>query len=296
MEQVPLAVSHPPAELAYVLEHSGASAVLSPAGALAQLAPTCAAAGAALHEVEHSLLAAAAAAHPLNSARGDGGEAAGDAGIGGPADAGGEEGAGALILYTSGTTGRPKGALHTQRSLLAGARSMAAAWQLHGGRLADRLLHCLPLHHTHGLVNGVIAPHLVGAAVEFAPRFSPAAVWERLARHGAPPISLFFGVPTTYAHLIAHWERQQQPAQRAASSAAAGALRLAVCGSAACPPPILARWRDISGQARSRRRLRACAPAATPPLPLHRRPSPPPAALAPWRVQTTRRRCWSGTA
>ena len=67
-----------------------------------------------------------------------------------------DESVGALILYTSGTTGQPKGVLHTRQSLYSQAKTLSDAWEI---SKKDRLLHCLPLHHVHGLVNGVLASH-----------------------------------------------------------------------------------------------------------------------------------------
>jgi acyl-CoA synthetase (AMP-forming)/AMP-acid ligase II len=70
-------------------------------------------------------------------------------------------GDGALIIYTSGTTGRPKGALHTHASLAAMTGTLCAAWEW---RPADRILHALPLHHVHGIVNALYCPLAVGGS------------------------------------------------------------------------------------------------------------------------------------
>ena len=63
---------------------------------------------------------------------------------------------GALIIYTSGTTGKPKGALHTHRGLAAQVNSLTEAWEF---AREDRVLHVLPLHHIHGIVNALFTPH-----------------------------------------------------------------------------------------------------------------------------------------
>lgn len=84
-----------------------------------------------------------------------------------------EEG-GALILYTSGTTGKPKGALHTHRSLNAQMESLSKAW---GWSERDVLLHALPLHHIHGIVNALYTAHYKGACVHLMPKFSTAQIW-----------------------------------------------------------------------------------------------------------------------
>ncbi|PNX89605.1 malonate-CoA ligase-like protein, partial [Trifolium pratense] len=80
----------------------------------------------------------------------------------------------ALILYTSGTTGKPKGVVHTHRSIIAQVQTLTKAW---GYTSADQFLHCLPLHHiheihVHGLFNGLLAPLYAGSTVEFLPKFS----------------------------------------------------------------------------------------------------------------------------
>lgn len=89
---------------------------------------------------------------------------------------------GALIIYTSGTTGSPKGALHTHASLRAQCESLVSSWEWSPH---DRILHVLPLHHIHGLVNAWMCAHFVGAVVEFGPSasgFSPRATWARLRK------------------------------------------------------------------------------------------------------------------
>jgi malonyl-CoA/methylmalonyl-CoA synthetase len=71
----------------------------------------------------------------------------------------------ALILYTSGTTGKPKGVVHTHGSIIAQVQSLAKAWEYTS---ADQFLHCLPLHHVHGLFNGLLAPLYAGSTVSYS--------------------------------------------------------------------------------------------------------------------------------
>jgi malonyl-CoA/methylmalonyl-CoA synthetase len=104
----------------------------------------------------------------------------------------------ALIGYTSGTTGRPKGAVLTQANLLAGARSVCIAWRWTD---ADRLLLCLPLFHMHGLGVGLHGTLLAGASAVLQPGFDPDAVLGGIGDHGC---SMFFGVPTMYHRLVDH--------------------------------------------------------------------------------------------
>jgi malonyl-CoA/methylmalonyl-CoA synthetase len=103
----------------------------------------------------------------------------------------------ALLAYTSGTTGRAKGAMHTHAGLLANSAAVTAAWHWTN---ADRLLLVLPLFHIHGLGVGVHGTLLTGASLDLRPRFDAVEVLDAL-QSGA--ISMFFGVPTMYTRLIA---------------------------------------------------------------------------------------------
>ena len=128
-------------------------------------------------------------------------------------------------------------------SLRAQVESLSEAWRW---RSCDRILHTLPLHHIHGLVNALLCPHHNGAAVEFMPFRSP-RVWARLAERSA---TVFMGVPTMYSHMLRTYA-QAAPEQQQEWAAAAAALRLAVCGSAACPLTLMHAWQQLAGQARS---------------------------------------------
>jgi len=138
---------------------------------------------------------------------------------------------GSLVIYTSGTTGLPKGVLHTHRSLHAMVTALVTAWEYSE---RDRILHFLPLHHVHGLVNKLLCVLYVGGTVEFLPSASPAVVWDRLRKEellhmshseaqndtstrravdavmpggstvAFKPLTLLMGVPTVYARLLEH--------------------------------------------------------------------------------------------
>ncbi|HSR51251.1 MAG TPA: acyl-CoA synthetase [Acidobacteriota bacterium] len=146
----------------------------------------------------------------------------------------------AMILYTSGTTSRPKGVVTTHANIAAQVETLVEAW---GWTQDDRILHVLPLHHTHGIVNAMLCAFWCGACVEFLPRFDAAEVWDRLA---SGRITLFMGVPTVYARLIRHWEGCDAQEQRRLSQACRE-LRLMVSGSAALPVRDFRRWKEISG-------------------------------------------------
>jgi malonyl-CoA/methylmalonyl-CoA synthetase len=119
----------------------------------------------------------------------------------------------ALIVYTSGTTGKPKGAAHTHGSLLAGVSSLLTAW---GWAPEDRLILCLPLFHVHGLCAGLFGTLTAGAAAAVYDRFDETAILQ-----AAPASTMFFGVPTMYHRLAAR-----------GGVAALDTLRLCVSGSA----------------------------------------------------------------
>ena len=146
----------------------------------------------------------------------------------------------AMILYTSGTTSRPKGVVTTHNNIAAQIASLVDAWEWSAD---DRILLCLPLHHVHGIVNVVSCALWSGAVCEMLPRFDADVVWERIA---SGELTLFMAVPTIYVRLIAAWEKAPYQ-RRAAWSDAASKLRLMVSGSAALPISTLERWREISG-------------------------------------------------
>jgi malonyl-CoA/methylmalonyl-CoA synthetase len=131
----------------------------------------------------------------------------------------------ALIVYTSGTTGKPKGAVHTHASLLAGVSALRTAWQWDPD---DQLILALPLFHVHGLCAGLFGTLTAGASATVFDRFDEAAV---LA--AAPDSTMFFGVPTMYHRLAA-----------SGRVAALGSLRLAVSGSAPLAPDL---WEQLAG-------------------------------------------------
>ncbi|KAI1338304.1 acetyl-CoA synthetase-like protein [Xylariaceae sp. FL0016] len=87
------------------------------------------------------------------------------------------EGAG-MMLYTSGTTARPKGVLLPESALTAQCQALVEAWKYSP---EDRLLHCLPLHHIHGTVNAVLTPLFAGSTIEFLFPFNADTVWRRFA-------------------------------------------------------------------------------------------------------------------
>ncbi len=145
-----------------------------------------------------------------------------------------------MIVYTSGTTGRPKGVVTTHAILGAEIGAMIEAWEW---RPTDRMLLTLPLHHAHGIMNGLLSAFAVHAICEILPAFDALTVWERL-RSGE--ITVFTAVPTIYHRLITAWDAAPGDV-RNAWSAGVRQARLMMCGSAALPVQTLARWREMTG-------------------------------------------------
>ncbi|GAB5357667.1 hypothetical protein AAMO2058_000394000 [Amorphochlora amoebiformis] len=153
----------------------------------------------------------------------------------------------AMIIYTSGTTGKPKGVVSTHGGIQAQILSMVEAWQWEP---KDRILHFLPLHHVHGIVNKLLCPLYSGATVEFADSANPKALWQRLGEpesESNPRLTLFMAVPTIYARMIDSFQFELTEEEKKRALEGVSKLRLMVSGSAACPTPLLERWREITG-------------------------------------------------
>jgi len=146
----------------------------------------------------------------------------------------------AMILYTSGTTGKPKGVVTTHDNLTAQIESLVAAWEW---TRDDRIMNVLPLHHVHGIVNVLSCAFWAGALCEIPPRFDAREVWARIAQGG---LTLFMAVPTIYVKLIEEWEKASR-ADQARMSEGCARMRLMVSGSAALPVSVLLRWQEITG-------------------------------------------------
>jgi malonyl-CoA/methylmalonyl-CoA synthetase len=214
---VPLATSHPPAELAHVLDDAQPEVVVAHPKLVERVRGVA-------QERGLTVLQTPALLRPGP--------------VGGLPDI--DEGRPALMLYTSGTTGRPKGVVLSHANLRAQVESLGEAWKWTS---SDHILLHLPLHHVHGIVNVLTSALWHGATCEVLPRFAPVDVWERLARG---EVTLYMAVPTVYQRLIESWE-DADPATRRAWSDGAAACRLMVSGSAALPVPTLERWQEITG-------------------------------------------------
>jgi malonyl-CoA/methylmalonyl-CoA synthetase len=136
----------------------------------------------------------------------------------------------AAILYTSGTTGRSKGAMLTHDNLLSNARVLADLWRFTPD---DTLLHALPLYHTHGLFVAVNTVLLSGAKLLFLPKFDPDQLLSLMAR-----ATVMMGVPTFYTRLLR---------QEALSRETAAHMRLFISGSAPLLEETHRAWHERTG-------------------------------------------------
>jgi malonyl-CoA/methylmalonyl-CoA synthetase len=179
---LPLNPTFPPAEVAYFLSDADAALYVTTPEARARLLPELAQRGASARTLfvtggSDALLALPDDDAPLPPL---------------PAD----PDATALMIYTSGTTGRPKGAQLSHGNLSANLEALHAAW---GWRADDRLLHALPIFHTHGLVVALHGALHAGAHATLLPRFDAG---ETLALLASGDYSVFMGVPAIHRRLL----------------------------------------------------------------------------------------------
>ena len=217
---VPLCLQHPTPELEYTIDDSGASIIVAHPEFADRLRPIAAARGLRfllLPELESTVPACTSTLPDVTAKRR------------------------AMLLYTSGTTNKPKGAVTTHEIITAQIQSLVRAWNW---TIDDHILHVLPLHHLHGIINVMCCALWTGATCEFLPKFDVDRVWKRIA--DGDGLTLFMAVPTIYARLTKAWDAED-PARRQIMTDGCRKLRLMVSGSAALPVPILEKWRVVSG-------------------------------------------------
>ncbi|NXM80848.1 ACSF3 synthetase, partial [Oenanthe oenanthe] len=229
---VPLYRKHPVPQLEYVIQDSQSALLIAAHEFLGKMTPSAKKLGVPVL--------------PLASSGGDGSTSSAALEEGSLPSCSSWGDRGAMIIYTSGTTGRPKGVLSTHRNVQAVTTGLVEKWEW---RKEDVILHVLPLHHVHGVINKLLCPLWVGATCIMFPEFSAHTVWKRLLSSQAPRVSVFMAVPTIYAKLMEYYEEHftQPQVQDFVRAFCQENIRLMVSGSAALPVPVLEKWRSITG-------------------------------------------------
>ncbi|MBV1883892.1 MAG: acyl-CoA synthetase [Pseudomonadales bacterium] len=146
----------------------------------------------------------------------------------------------AMIVYTSGTTNRPKGVVTTHDNIAAQVSCLIESW---GWTRDDSTLLVLPLHHVHGIVAVVCSALWIGATCEMMGQFDAEEVWRRFIKKN---YTLFMAVPTIYVKLAKVWDSAAENKQQSMSEACRK-MRLMISGSAALPVSVLEKWQGMVG-------------------------------------------------
>ncbi len=214
--KVPICLTATEPEWEYSLTDSAAAAVMADAASAKKIAPLCARLGLRLIDID-APAGPASKLPELTPARR------------------------AMILYTSGTTSKPKGVVTTHAHIAAQIESLIKAWEWHP---SDRIPLFLPMHHIHGIINVTSCALWAGATIEPFAKFDQPAILDRVK---GDAYSLFMAVPTIYVKLIQALEAAP-PADRAAIIAGFQRMRLMVSGSAALPASVHEQWTALTGQ------------------------------------------------
>lgn len=214
---VPLSVAAAEPEIEHVLTDAGVWAILVTRDWRKRIAPLCRRLGIRVLSVEESLETEPGGLPRVDATRR------------------------AMILYTSGTTSKPKGVVTTHANIEAQIGSLVEAW---GWREDDRIPLFLPLHHVHGIVNVLGCALWAGAFVDAFESFDRERILEQV---GEKAYTLFMAVPTIYVKLIQALE-SMVPEERRRYAEGFADMRLMVSGSAALPASVHEKWAELTGQ------------------------------------------------
>ncbi|KPJ07720.1 Acyl-CoA synthetase family member 3, mitochondrial [Papilio machaon] len=153
----------------------------------------------------------------------------------------------AMLIYTSGTTSKPKGVVWTHNMLSTQIAALHSAWQYSAN---DVVLHTLPLHHIHGQLNSLNASLAAGARIRMLSSFVSHAVWSRLLGMGEreeAKVSVFHGVPAMYSRLASDYDTMFADNKMAdyVRSTLASKMRLMCAGSAPLPDTLFRKWEEL---------------------------------------------------
>ena len=146
----------------------------------------------------------------------------------------------AMILYTSGTTDKPKGVVSTHANIICQITTLVEAW---AWSREDQIISFLPLHHVHGIINVVGCALWSGACVHFMLGFDPSGVFDLILKE---KLTVFMAVPTIYYKLIQYFNNLDPEVQQKLKKKFSR-FRLMVSGSAALPVTVLDHWKVITG-------------------------------------------------
>jgi len=215
---VPLSLSATEPELEYAITDSDAQRVITNAEFSAKLAPLCQRLGLPLTLVDEIPECASSTLPTIAPNRR------------------------AMILYTSGTTNKPKGVVTTHANVQAQIEALVTAWQWQD---SDVIPLFLPLHHIHGIINVLSCALWSGATVDTFRHFDADIILEQVAKKR---YSVFMAVPTIYVKLIQLLRCMPQEQRNGIVQGFAG-MRLMVSGSAALPASVHEEWTSLTGQA-----------------------------------------------
>ena len=216
---VPLSPLHPQPELEFFIENSQTNYIISTKKFKKLLMPICTKKNLFLHIIDDENIETSNSKSSLPNI-----------GLKTPA----------IILYTSGTTSKPKGVVLSHQNITNQVKSLVEAWQWTEN---DFILNILPLHHIHGIINILTCALWSKAKCEMHEQFDEKLIWERFLNGN---FTLFMAVPTIYAKLSDAWNKLTTNKKKALSKIWSN-FRLMVSGSAALPKQLFEKWNEITG-------------------------------------------------